>query len=510
MNACTSRYRRLARTSRSRALMNESERIVVVGTGPAGAAAAVFLARAGVKPLLLEAGSNHSRLGLTARIRGVTVAKLKPSVGCRQDLVLSGDATAHIFEALAPGGLSNHWSCAVPRFAADDFEDAICAGPEFEWPIDYDDLSHWYERVEPLLHIAGASRDRERLPAARCTQNWELGQEWTAVAEEASKVGRDVVAMPYAYGGETTFTRAATPFNAFTRLIAPAERAGKVEVRYGARVSRLEWSAVKRRVTEVVCRDPVTGSEERIPCRAVILAAGAVNTAEILLNSRSSNFPDGLGNSHGVLGKYLHDHPMAKLVLDVDPAVALNPASYITRPPIGYGTPLYAAAFMQWAGVGALARSCLTSTPGRARRIGFTVFGTMVPSRDDFVAVTGSNGGPGSLSLSLGHSVSALDTLSNARDELVSIMTRAGWNPRIRVYHVEAPGNSVHYGGTCRMHRDPKFGVVDSYCRVFDSPNVVVADSAVFTTGPEKNPVLTAMTLAARAADRLALELRPN
>jgi choline dehydrogenase-like flavoprotein len=53
------------------------------------------------------------------------------------------------------------------------------------------------------------------------------------------------------------------------------------------------------------------------------------------------------------------------------------------------------------------------------------------------------------------------------------------------------------------MHADPEFGVVDARNRLHDVPNVVVADSSCFTTGPEKNPTLTAMALAARAADHL-------
>jgi GMC oxidoreductase len=91
-----------------------------------------------------------------------------------------------------------------------------------------------------------------------------------------------------------------------------------------------------------------------------------------------------------------------------------------------------------------------------------------------------------------------------ARDELLAVLAEAGWAPELDVFKVEPPGNSVHYGGTCRMHASPKYGVVDRFCRVFGARKVVVADSAVFTTGPEKNRVLTAMTFAARTAERLA------
>jgi choline dehydrogenase-like flavoprotein len=65
----------------------------------------------------------------------------------------------------------------------------------------------------------------------------------------------------------------------------------------------------------------------------------------------------------------------------------------------------------------------------------------------------------------------------------------------------------VHLGGTVRMHRSREHGALDPWNRLWDVPNVVVADSSCFPTGPEKNPTLTAMALAARAADRLAQDL---
>jgi choline dehydrogenase-like flavoprotein len=281
-------------------------------------------------------------------------------------------------------------------------------------------------------------------------------------------------------------------------------------VRFDAQALRLEWSPAERRVIAVVCRDPRTGSEDRIPCRAVVLAAGAVNSAQILMESTSVDFPDGLGNAHGVLGRYLHDHPLAKIVIDLGRRVPVSPASYITRPVLDRATPLYAAAYMQWNSTMDYARTVLSGRPGYSDRLGFSVFGTMAPIPENFVALDRSRPAKGRspLLFALRHPPEAIALLEQARDDLMGMLERAGWEPRLSVFRVERPGNSVHYGGTCRMHASPRLGVVDGSSRVHGVPNVVVADSGVFTTGPEKNPVLTAMTLAARASDRLADELR--
>jgi choline dehydrogenase-like flavoprotein len=489
--------------------MSDLGRIIVVGTGPAGATAGLFLSRAGLDPLMLEAGSGKAALGLTARLRGITFAKSKPALRARRDVAAAGDPAAVLFEELAPGGLSNHWSCAVPRFSEDDFRDARRAGEQYAWPIDYAALLPWYEKVEPLLRIAGARRDVVNLPASLTSTEWNLGPDWTEVAKLLREGGRDVVAMPYAYGAETTATRAGTPFNSFKRFVAPAEKAGALSVRYDAQAVRLEWDSKQRRVSAVTCRNPRTGSEERIPCRAVVLAGGAVRSAQILLESRHADLPNGLGNEAGLVGRYLHDHPLAKLVIRLGRRVANQPASYITRPTLDRASPLYAAAFMQWGGVFERARNILAGHPGTAARLGFSVFGTMIPTLDDGISLRSlTNGRPAALDYSLRYPARAVEVLELARDELLGTLQAVGWAPEVEVFRVEPPGTSVHYGGTCRMHASPQHGVVNEQCRVFGAANVVVADSAVFTTGPEKNPVLTAMALAARASDLLARDLR--
>lgn len=409
------------------------------------------------------------------------------------------------------GGLSNHWSCAVPRFSPDDFADARRGGEAHTWPVDYDDLAPWYDRVEPLLHIAGAAQDANGLPAGRVEKVLRLDEAWHGVRREMESRGRDLVVMPYAFGGQTTVTRGGTAFNAYSRLLRPAERARILRVRCESRAVRLEWSPRTRRVTAVVCVHPGTGALDRIPCRAVVVAAGAVGSAQVLLQSESADFPAGLGNDHGLVGRYLHDHPLGKLIVDVERPVRLHPPTYWTRPELTRAPALYAAACMQWSGTAAFVKSLATGRPGWVRTLGFSVFGTMEPTADDFVALDGSRprrSGEAHLTLSLRHPPEARRCLEAARADLIDSLARAGWEPKVRSWVIEPPGNSVHYGGTCRMHAAPKHGVVDAFSRLHAARNVAVADSSVFTTGPEKNPVLTAMALAARSGERLAAELK--
>ena len=118
-----------------------------------------------------------------------------------------------------------------------------------------------------------------------------------------------------------------------------------------------------------------------------------------------------------------------------------------------------------------------------------------------------ADGTPG-LILHIHHPPESGRTLLAARDQLVGFLDHAELRPQMRRWNVDPVGSSVHYAGTCRMHASPRFGMLDRWSRLHAVPNVVVADSAAFTTGPEKNPVLTAMALAARACQRLADDLR--
>ncbi|OLC20757.1 MAG: hypothetical protein AUH33_03040 [Chloroflexi bacterium 13_1_40CM_68_21] len=491
--------------------LQDERRVVVIGTGPAGATAALFLARAGVEVTLLEAGSEHSALGLTLRIAGLTVVNVRRPLHQRTDDVnKTGDPNAELWEDIALGGLTNHWSCAVPRFSPDDFQDARRAGEAYTWPVGYDDLAPWYDQVESLLHVSGATAGVPQLPASRVRRVWKLAGDWSPVAQEAGAFGRSVLPLPYSYGSDSTLTLSGTPFNAFVRLVKPARRTGRISVRFDARAEQLEWSPEDRRVSHVIYRNTRTGGDERLGCRAVVVAAGAVNSARLLLESRSNEFPEGLGNTEGVLGRYLHDHPQAKLTVDLGSPMSIHPPTYISRPSLDRAEPLYAAAGVQWTGTAIRAKSFLRGSPGRLPWIGFNVVGTMAPSRENGVMLDTkrcATNGSAPVSVHIRRPPESEAMLTRTRDEILDLLERAGVGPRIRAWKVEEPGNAIHFAGTCRMHASPRFGMLDAWSRMHAVPNVMVADSSAFTTGPEKNPVLTAMALSARGSDKLARDL---
>jgi choline dehydrogenase-like flavoprotein len=467
---------------------------------------------AGADVTVLEAGREVDAGGLTARIGGVTVARRHRPLKRRTDgLVVTGDPATVVYEDLAPGGLTNHWSCAVPRFSEDDFNDGQRAGEAFTWPISYRDLEPWYDWVEPHMRIAGAGTGPRQLPAGRVAKVTRLPAFWEAVDAAAQRLGQAVVPIPYVYGGQTSVSSSGTIFNSYVRMVRPLERDGRLRVRFGMRATQLEWSGEHKRVSGVIARNVNGGADLRIRCRAVVVAAGAVNSTKLLLQSTSGDFPHGLGNTHGVLGRYLHDHPLGKVILACDRAVPFQPAAYVTRQSLQETSPLYAASCLQWSGVFRLAQSLLKGHPGSLASTGFSVFGTMAPSSENYVGLDSSRqttDGTPAVVLNIRYPEESLKALVSARDRLMHLLADAKLQTRIDVWHVEPVGGAHHYAGSCRMHASPHYGMLDAWSRLHAVPNVVVADSAAFTTGSEKNPVLTAMALAARAARRLAEDLR--
>lgn len=297
-----------------------------------------------------------------------------------------------------------------------------------------------------------------------------------------------------------------TAFNSFTSLIAPWVRKKRIIFRSGLAALRIELD--KRGKPSVLCRDSGTGQEVCLAGQAVILAGGPLNTPRLLLQSTSSEHPNGLGNSTGVLGRYLHDHPHVFFTFRLArPLPRLRHIAILSREPYESSSPLLASQVSLGARISRGDRF-LSAVSRPSMELGGIVFGTMIPTPDDRVQLvdTLEGGLPnGQIDIHIRYSAGATETAERGVVRTAAIFDDAGLSPTITNQSTRlTPGSSVHYGGTARMHASPEFGVVDGFNALHDCPRVLVVDSSSFTTSVEKNPTLTAMAIAARAAARIA------
>lgn len=490
--------------------VDTAESIVVIGSGPSGAMAAHELVRAGAMVTMLEAGSDEPG-GLLVRAAGRNLFRLMPPVERDDQFVATGNLATAWGRTLRPGGLSNQWTSAVPRFDPGDFSEGERIDKRYRWPIDYRDLSAHYERAERLLRISADRVDVAQLPAGLCDHLRSLAPDWRTVASVAARRGQGLTVMPMANGPEFLLARRATAFNSYSVIVRKLLSEAGFTLKTGCQALRLEWSGARRRADAVLYHDRVGNCQRRIAASAVVVACGPLQSTKLLFDSACPDFPDGLGNTDGVLGRFLHDHPKEWWSVELEsPISRLGRSAYLTRRPFAESTPLLATSWT--IGQANTAEKVRSLLPGKTRSLGVQVFGTMVPSERFYVrphpTLIDEFGLP-QLEVHIDFEQEVMANVTAARDVFTNLMAEAGYRCTLNpVVPQCTPGMAYHYGGTVRMHHDRRFGVVDGWNRLFDVPNVVVVDASAFTTGPEKNPTLTVMAVASRAAHRLVNDLK--
>jgi choline dehydrogenase-like flavoprotein len=490
--------------------MPDERQVVVIGSGPAGAVAAHELSQNGIPVTMLESGSAFEG-GLLVRFSGKNLYRRTPPLQEEAGHLVSGDPRTQCYVKLAPGGLSNNWTGAVPRFAPQDFTEGERLHERFRWPISYPDLVPYYEKVERYLDITADPRDVPQLPGGHVSYPNHIPDDWQDVERAANRRGQGFTTYPLADGPPNMLVRRGTAFNSYTRFVRPLLPLSSFRFQAGAHALQLEWSPLKGKVDGVVYFSRQTGRIERLGASAVVVACGPLGSAKLLHNSVSNDFPLGLGNSQGVLGRFLHDHPREWWSFEMDrPRRFLSPSAYLTRLPYEASPPLLATS---WTLGTASTLDRIKSRFGlKGTAVGVQVLGTMVPSeacvaspsttkKDEF--------GLPALDVRIHFSDAEVANVVRCRQHLLDIMGDAGCRVTLgEIVPTLFPGTAAHYGGTVRMHAKPEYGVVDAWNRVYDAPNVLVCDASCFTTAAEKNPTLTLMAIAARAATRLAHDLK--
>jgi len=489
--------------------MTGERRVLVIGSGPAAAAAALTLLEHHVPVIMLESGLPIDH-GLVVRALGRNLYRRWPTIQPGYDFTVSGDQSTRWLSALAPGGLSNLWTGAVPRFAPDDFREGQRLHERYRWPITYEDLAPYYTRMERLLGVVGERRGFPQLPAPEAVEEHPLARPWRQVARHAEAFGQGMVRVPLADGPRWMVRRSGHAFNSFQGIVRTLRRFPDFQPRFGAHVVQLHWNPQTSRVDSVIYVDRSTGETRQIQGAAVVVAAGPLASTKLLLQSTSSDFTEGMGNRHGVLGCFLHDHPNEWSVLELDsPLPVLDHNVYLTRLPYTELPPLMGASVIFCA----ISKSdrLLSLTPRTTRRFGVLTFSTTTPTQETRVRLHPERkdefGFP-VLDIRMQFGPEVRSTLQATYARLQAILEAAGYHCTLTRQEEDLfPGYSAHYGGTVRMHESPAYGVLNAWSRLHDVPNVVVADASAFTTGVEKNPTLTVMALSARAADRLADDL---
>ena len=490
--------------------MVEERQVVVIGSGPAGAAAARELIQNGISVTMLESGTEFPR-GFLLRLGGRNLFRLLPEVSEDGNHTISGDPRTLCYARLAPGGLSNSWTGGVPRFAPEDFTEGERLHERYRWPVTYPELAPYYEKVERYLEISANPQDLPQLPGGHVAYSNHIPADWEDVKRAADRFGQGFTTYPLADGAPNMLVRRGTAFNSYTCVVRPLLKEPRFRLLTGAHALQLEWSPAKGKVDGVIYFNRRTGGMERIGGSAVVVACGPLGSVKLLHNSVSSDFPHGIGNTEGLLGLYLHDHPREWWPFELErPLSLLAPSAYLTRLPYDSSPPLLATSWTL--GVTNLGDRIRSRFGMKGTSVGVQVIGTMVPSDTCYAkpsATKKDEFGLPALDVCIHYSDAEIDNVVRCRQHLMDVMQQAGHRATIgEIVPTLHPGTIAHYGGTTRMHADRKYGVVDAWNRVYDAPGVLVCDASCFTTAAEKNPTLTVMAIAARAAARLANDLR--
>lgn len=556
--------------------------VIVVGSGAGGGMAAYALAQEGLDVLMLESGRDYDPMTETPMFQMPGDAPLHGAATPDKEFGYY-DATAgggwevpgepytvaegsafRWWRARMLGGRTNHWGRMSLRFGPDDFRGRSLDGLGADWPFGYDELAPWYDKVERLIGVFGAaegianspdSPDGILLPPPRP----RAFEQWMGMVM-SRRHGIPVVPAHMAIltqpHGDRPQCLYATDcmrgcaiganFQSTTVLIPPARDTGHLAIRTGAHVFEVPIDS-SGKATGVRFIDRADGSVHEIKARAVIIAASSCESARILLQSRSSAFPDGLGNEQGQVGRNLMDTPSVSVAAQV-PQLENLPAFHDEGVTLFHVYSPWWLTEQQRAGALGFARGChiefwggrrLTefddmtaiaalAKPGTGealhaemrRLYGSIVYlsgrGEMIPnanSRCELDPEVKDRFGLPVLRFHWQWGAEELAQMAFMRGTLADVFKDMGANILTDldrpIAEVMRPGGHViHEAGTLRMAERASDGPVDRWGRLHTTPNLYVADAGLFPSMPCKNPTLTIMALAWRGAAHLAESLK--
>jgi glucoside 3-dehydrogenase (cytochrome c) catalytic subunit len=448
------------------------------------------------------------------------------------------------------GGRSIIWGRQSYRWSDLDFTANLRDGVGVDWPIRYADLAPWYDYIEDFIGISGEPLGLPQLPDGKFLPPMQLNCAERAVKESVTKnfgpdraltIGR-VAVLTQTHRGRAACHYCGpchrgcitlSYFSSVNATLPAAEKTGRLTLRPFSTVHSLIFDSKNRRVTGVRVIDTQSRAALEFHAPLIFLCASTLESARILLNSATQEFPNGLANSSGEVGHNLMDHIKGGGASSIIPGFE-DHRTFGNRPNIaymprfrnlrgkesnflrGYGLQAYGGR-EGWdrgipdAGFGAGFKRAI-SQPGRWQ-FTFEGYGECLPSHDNFVGidknVVDAWGIPSlKIRCAFGENEFALrKDMSIAAAEMLAAAGASSIQP---FTDDDPPGFSIHEMGTARMGRDPKTSVLNTWNQCHDIKNLFITDGACMTSSGCVNPSLTYMALTARACDYAVTQLKRN
>ena len=535
--------------------------VVVIGSGASGAMTAHALVGHGVRVLMLDAGWKFDRSESWAHVLPFEADRRRREgesppryrLDDREQPYLTPEGRPfQLWRTWGWGGKTNVWGRVSLRMSDLDFSGPEREGWGIPWPVRYADIAPYYDRVEQLIGVTGGDDDSDSLPGSRhhlppvkprCAEVI-LSRAAGRLGIPAVPIRRAVLTRPHGgrpachYCGSCgSGCRTASFFNATDYLLMPALETGRLEIVSGAVAARV-LTGDDGRADGVQYFERESGAERVVRARTVVVAASAMDSTRILLNSRSRRHPAGLGNGNDQVGRnyceQVRFHRFGFLP-------QLFGQGYTNDDGIGGGHVyiprfnhrLTGLDYVGGFGIQLWGNGCQTTgvnvaelMPGLEFGAGFKrrvrerypalaalhPYGEILPRPDNRVTVdearTDRYGVPlMRIDVTLGDNERRM--VRHMHEVADEILHTAGAEmvPSSPDEH-DPPGAAIHEHGTVRMGDDPARSVLNRFNRMHEVDNVLVVDGSSFTSASEKNPTLTILALAWRAGDHLAEELR--
>jgi choline dehydrogenase-like flavoprotein len=582
--------------------------VIVVGSGAAGGQAAYTLTMDGARVLMIEAGRNYDPRTETPMFQTPDMAPLRAAgtpdkwfgfydstVGGGWSVPGEPYTNASLekgrefkwFRSRMLGGRTNHWGRISLRNGPYDFKPRSRDGLGFDWPISYEDLAPYYDKVEMLIGVYGTNEGLENTPSSPDgvllpPPKARIGellarQRGRSLGIPVIPVHRALLSRPLDHRSVPAKLHPGNPkaqrilaedmqgraacfwatdcgrgcsiranYQSTTVHLPPALETGNLDILTDA-MAREVTVDDSGRATGVAYIDKATGQEHRALARVVVLAASACETVRLMLNSRSTRFPAGLGNSSGLVGKYIMDTVGASWGGQIPLLESLPPHNedgagglHVYAPwwlykeqkagRLGFARG-YHVEFGTGKGMHGGFSPYLPDRDGRvtfgarmkedARRyygshIAFTGRGEMIPNKDSFCELDPKvvdKWGIPVLRFNWKWSEHEIRQVAHMQRTFADWIEAMGGTNRTRPdpdgrNAIVSGGFVIHEVGGTIMGSDSSSSVTNSWSQTWDVKNVFVADGGVFASNADKNPTLTIMALAWRTADRILDEMR--